>query len=236
MLEIYGTLGPACSSADLLEQMLAMGMTGVRLNLSHVTLVQAADQVEALHTAAQRLGVKPKLLIDMQGPELRIGPMSHDVHMIEGKNILLHQPGGIPLPEVILQHITPGQELWMDDGKIRVEVFEARGGLRGQGGALLVYHPGSQKTGQPGPEGQRLGPPERCVRRPRRLCGHPGGAVGPPHPGCGGQRGHQHPHPAGGGEHIYRGRESDSGPGLRAGAGGPLPHRRALPGRRAAHR
>ena len=139
MLEIYGTLGPACSSADLLEQMLSTGMTGVRLNLSHVTLAQAADQVEALHTAAQRLGVKPKLLIDMQGPELRIGPMSHDVHMIEGKNILLHQPGGIPLPEVILQHITAGQELWMDDGKIRVEVFEARGGLRGhviQGGVL----------------------------------------------------------------------------------------------------
>ena len=94
MLEMYGTLGPACSSADLLEQMLSMGMTGVRLNLSHVTLAQAADQVEALHTAARRLGVKPKLLIDMQGPELRIGPMSHDVHMIEGKNILLHQPGG----------------------------------------------------------------------------------------------------------------------------------------------
>ena len=139
MLEIYGTLGPACSSADLLEQMLSTGMTGVRLNLSHVTLAQAADQVEALHTAAQRLGVQPKLLIDMQGPELRIGPMPHDVHMIEGKNILLHQPGGIPLPEVILQHITPGQELWMDDGKIRVEVFEARGGLRGhviQGGVL----------------------------------------------------------------------------------------------------
>ena len=139
MLEIYGTLGPACGRAEILEQMLAAGMTGVRLNLSHVTLAQAADQVEALHTAAQRLGVKPKLLIDMQGPELRIGPMSHDVHMIEGKNILLHQPGGIPLPEVILQHITAGQELWMDDGKIRVEVFEARGGLRGhvlQGGVL----------------------------------------------------------------------------------------------------
>ena len=139
MLEIYGTLGPACGRAEILEQMLAAGMTGVRLNLSHVTLEQAADQVEALHTAAQSLGVRPKLLIDMQGPELRIGLLSHPIHMIEGKNILLHQPGGIPLPEVILQHIEPGQELWMDDGKIRVEVFEARGGLRGhvlQGGVL----------------------------------------------------------------------------------------------------
>ena len=139
MLEIYGTLGPACGKADVLEQMLALGMTGVRLNLSHVTLAEAEDQVEALHQAAQHLGVKPKLLIDMQGPELRIGYMPQPAHMIEGKNILLHQRGGIPLPAVILQHIQPGQELWMDDGKIRVEVFEACGGLRGrviQGGML----------------------------------------------------------------------------------------------------
>ena len=115
MLEIYGTLGPACGRAEILEQMLAAGMTGVRLNLSHVTLEQAADQVEALHTAAQSLGVRPKLLIDMQGPELRIGLLSHPIHMIEGKNILLHQPGGIPLPEVILHKSVaiPGLNLWL---------------------------------------------------------------------------------------------------------------------------
>ena len=87
MLEIYGTLGPACSSEDLLEQMLAMGMTGVRLNLSHVTLAQAADQVEALHTAAQRLGVQPNLLIDMQGPELRIGKVKTGAVVREGDEV-----------------------------------------------------------------------------------------------------------------------------------------------------
>lgn len=139
-MEIYGTLGPSCASADTLEQMLALGMTGLRLNLSHTALTQAEGMVEQLWLAAQRLGVKPRLLIDMQGPELRIGALSGPAHMIEGKNILLNQPGGIPLPKVILPYLKPGTELWMDDGKIRVEVFEARGGLRGkvlQGGVLL---------------------------------------------------------------------------------------------------
>ena len=34
-MEYYGTLGPACGSVQTLKEMLAAGMTGVRLNLSH---------------------------------------------------------------------------------------------------------------------------------------------------------------------------------------------------------
>ena len=139
MPEIYGTLGPSCGSREILQQMLELGMTGVRLNLSHITLPQAETWLEALELAAQDTGTAPKLLIDMQGPELRIGPMSGPTHLIDGKNILLDQPGGIPLPRVVAERIRPGQELWLDDGKLRVEIFEARGGLRGRvlrGGVL----------------------------------------------------------------------------------------------------
>ena len=139
MLEIYGTLGPACGKVEILEQMLELGMTGVRLNLSHITLPEAEPLLEALQLASQRVGVKPKLLIDMQGPEIRVGAMSSPTHLIEGKNILLNQRGGIPLPGVITDILQPGMELWMDDGKLRVEVFEAKGGLRGRvirGGVL----------------------------------------------------------------------------------------------------
>ena len=65
MVDVYGTLGPACASADVLEAMLRQGMTGVRLNLSHVTLPEAAPMVEALHAAGRRCGCAPKMLIDM---------------------------------------------------------------------------------------------------------------------------------------------------------------------------
>ena len=74
-MEIYGTLGPACDDIATLEQMFRAGMTGVRLNLSHVTLRDAAAQIERLHRAASRCGVRPGLLVDMQGPELRTGSL-----------------------------------------------------------------------------------------------------------------------------------------------------------------
>ena len=151
MLEIYGTLGPSCGNVETLEQMLDLGMTGLRLNLSHITLAEAEPLLEALQQASQRVGVTPQLLIDMQGPEIRVGLMSSPTHLIEGKNILLNQRGGIPLPKVIADVLEPGMELWMDDGKLRVEVFEASGGLRGRvirGGVLLsrksVAIPGCQ--------------------------------------------------------------------------------------------
>ena len=51
MLEIYGTLGPSCGQEETLKQMLELGMTGVRLNLSHVRLTQAEPKEEGLQRA-----------------------------------------------------------------------------------------------------------------------------------------------------------------------------------------
>ena len=115
MIDIYGTLGPACSDAATLEEMLRLGMTGVRLNLSHVTLPESAPLVEALREAGRRAGVQPKLLIDMQGPELRIGKLPAPLKLREGESV---SPAALHLPEAVLSCLTPGQELLLDDGKL----------------------------------------------------------------------------------------------------------------------
>ena len=67
-MDFYGTIGPACADVKLLQQMVEAGMTGIRMNLSHGPLAAHKDWLVILHKA----GVK-KLLIDLQGPELRIG-------------------------------------------------------------------------------------------------------------------------------------------------------------------
>ena len=66
-MDFYGTIGPACADVKLLQQMVEAGMTGIRMNLSHGPLAAHKDWLVMLHKA----GVK-KLLIDLQGPELRI--------------------------------------------------------------------------------------------------------------------------------------------------------------------
>ena len=88
MLDIYGTIGPACRETAVLQKMFEAGMTGIRLNLSHVTLEESAPLIENLHKAAAEAGVSPQLLIDMQGPELRVGRME-PLPLREGEMVFL---------------------------------------------------------------------------------------------------------------------------------------------------
>ena len=89
MIDVYGTLGPSCASAEVLTQMFLAGMTGVRLNLSHVSLRESEGLLNVLHDASQRAGVKPLLLVDLQGPELRIGPMGKPAELREDEEVRL---------------------------------------------------------------------------------------------------------------------------------------------------
>lgn len=120
MVQIYGTLGPACSDAETLARLFAAGMTGIRLNLSHVGLPGAAEQIEHLHAAARRCGVTAQLLIDMQGPELRVGILPAPLPLEDGTTVRLGTE--IPLPPAVLPHLLPGQEVLLDDGKLLLRV------------------------------------------------------------------------------------------------------------------
>ena len=79
MIDIFGTLGPSCSDSTTLVAMFAEGMTGIRINLSHVKLADCKEQVAIVKNAAAKSGINPKILIDMQGPELRVGVLDKPV-------------------------------------------------------------------------------------------------------------------------------------------------------------
>ena len=124
MLDFYGTLDPRCADVTTLRAMLDAGMTGVRLNLSHITLPEAAEEIEALHTAASQSGVKARLLIDMQGPELRIGALDRPLTLCECETVTLGA-GDIPIPMIALPCLVPGAQFLLDDGKLLLEVRAA---------------------------------------------------------------------------------------------------------------
>ncbi len=89
MIEKYATLGPSCTEQSVLVQMFREGMTGMRLNLSHTGLMDSRDLLKKFHAAAKEAGVEPQLLIDMQGPELRIGTLAEDVILQTGDAVTL---------------------------------------------------------------------------------------------------------------------------------------------------
>ena len=114
-MKTYATLGPACCRADLLTELLDMGLTGFRLNLSHTTLAACRPWTEAVQQAREASGRPAELIVDMRGPELRMGPLSRPVTLTAGETVILG-PGGLPVEPDILAAVAPGQEILLDDG------------------------------------------------------------------------------------------------------------------------
>ena len=122
-MDFYGTLGPACCLHSVLSRMYEEGMTGVRLNLSHGMLKDHANWLYLASSAAKALGKPAKILIDLQGPELRIGDISGYRTLKTDGNVIFGQRG-IPVPEILLAQGKKGMRFLLDDGKMEVEVLE----------------------------------------------------------------------------------------------------------------
>lgn len=98
--------------------MVKAGMTGIRMNLSHGPLSAHKDWLDIIHA----VGI-PQLLIDLQGPELRIGTLPQPLVLKPGQSLRLGQ-GGVPCPAALVHAARPGQNLLLDDGRLLVQVAE----------------------------------------------------------------------------------------------------------------
>jgi pyruvate kinase len=123
-VEIFGTLGPACADPEILEKMFNNGMSGMRLNLSHSSLKDSAEMIRQFHLAAERAGKKAELLIDMQGPELRIGKVSHPYEIRENDTVILTCAAGentVHIEKNVFEAAGKSDLILIDDGKIELK-------------------------------------------------------------------------------------------------------------------
>ncbi|TXK81479.1 pyruvate kinase [Paenibacillus sp. N3.4] len=132
--KIICTMGPACDSIPTLKQLINAGMSVARLNMAHGDLDEHRGRIQRVRQAAQELGVTIPILMDIKGPEIRIGQLKDASYDLQpGDNIVLtteqiigdssrvsvNYPG---LP----QDVQPGNLVLIDDGSIelRVETIE----------------------------------------------------------------------------------------------------------------
>jgi len=131
-VKIIATLGPASSSPEMIEALFIAGADVFRINMSHTS----HKMLEELHAAIR--GVEAKrdrpigILADLQGPKLRIGIFASKEARIEPGNIFVldgnEAPGDasrvyLGHPE-IFESVKPGDNLLLNDGRIRVQVIE----------------------------------------------------------------------------------------------------------------
>lgn len=126
-MELYGTLGAACRDRGTMLELFRAGMTGTRLNLSHVTLAECAPWLHDFWSAASEAGAAPRLVIDLQGPETRVGRLSRPVYLPEGETILLGGDG-VPVARAVLDAARPGDRIVMDDSAFLLEALERGNG------------------------------------------------------------------------------------------------------------
>ncbi len=122
MIKTYATLGPACCKVETLSAMLKLGLTGFRLNLSHRTLADCRKWTAALRTAGETVGVRPELIIDLRGAELRLGDLTRPVRLQPGDTIRFGKMGLPLLDDDILAALQPRQTMLIDDGLIELAV------------------------------------------------------------------------------------------------------------------
>ena len=136
--KIVATLGPATDGAATLERLIAAGVDVVRLNLSHDTHERHRERVAALRAAAQAAGRDLAVLVDLQGPKIRIGRFAAGpVRLVDGERFIIDTAW--PLDGGALTRLTdplspaPARGEGSQDGPRRSDPLAPDPGPAGQG-------------------------------------------------------------------------------------------------------
>jgi pyruvate kinase len=130
--KIVATLGPASEDPAVIEALFAAGADVFRINMSHLPRERLIERVATIRGIEQKLKRPIAVLVDLQGPKLRVGRFAADAVVIEnGQSFALDDnaaPGDatrvhLPHPE-ILSALEPGHAVIIDDGKLRLVVTE----------------------------------------------------------------------------------------------------------------
>ena len=131
--KIVATLGPASSDPQMIERLFVAGVDMFRINMSHTSQDRMRELVAAIRAIEKARGRPIGILVDLQGPKLRLGTfIGGAVTVDKGATFVLDSdpaPGDatrayLPHPE-IFAGVEPGHTLLLDDGKVRLTVTAA---------------------------------------------------------------------------------------------------------------
>ena len=134
--KIVCTLGPATSSPDMVRALVAAGMDVARLNFSHGTRDEHAALYREVRAAGAAAGRAVALMVDLQGPKIRLGPFEDGGAVLEpGATFTITTEPGVEgnaeragtTYAALAQDVTPGANVLIDDGRVRLRVLDTDG-------------------------------------------------------------------------------------------------------------
>ena len=133
--KIVCTMGPAVESPEKAAELIAAGMNVARLNLSHGGYEEHQHRLDLIRKAAANAGRPIAILVDLQGPKIRLGRFENGPHELKRGDtftITTEEISGTKDRVGTTYKGLPGDckkgdRILIDDGKVTVEVIEVKG-------------------------------------------------------------------------------------------------------------
>jgi pyruvate kinase len=133
--KIIATLGPASNDKEVLRKMIMAGLDVFRLNFSHGTHEDKIPIINTIRELEAELNVNVAILVDLQGPKLRIGVVENEPVMLKdgdkihfctdkehkAKDTYYMSYADFP------KDVKPGDVILIDDGKLKLEAIKSDG-------------------------------------------------------------------------------------------------------------
>jgi pyruvate kinase len=133
--KIVCTMGPAVESPEKAAELISAGMNVARLNLSHGGYDEHQNRLNLIRKAAANAGRPVAILVDLQGPKIRLGRFEngpHELNRGDTFTITTEDISGTKERVGTTYQGLPGDckkgdRILIDDGKVTVEVIAVKG-------------------------------------------------------------------------------------------------------------
>ena len=132
--KIVATLGPASCEEEIIEQLVLSGANMFRLNTSHNTAEEHAKTIEKIRAIEEKLKMFIPILVDLQGPKIRVGNLIKPIPLEVGMELVLEygleqtDENIVPVDyKGIADDVHEGECILLDDGKIKIQVVKKEG-------------------------------------------------------------------------------------------------------------
>ncbi|HRJ28181.1 MAG TPA: pyruvate kinase [Cyclobacteriaceae bacterium] len=131
--KIVATVGPASNSKEMLRALVKEGVDVFRLNFSHGNHEDHQKVIDAVREINAELGSTVALLLDLQGPKIRVQEVGPDIELVRGQEFIITTRQLIGNNEIastsyqqLPKDVKAGDAILIDDGKIELKVREVR--------------------------------------------------------------------------------------------------------------
>jgi pyruvate kinase len=131
---LVATLGPSTDNDEVLRALIQAGLDVARINSAHGGADDIVRRAALARRCAADVGREIGILLDLQGPKIRVGDLTQPRTLTEGETVWLttraDAPNSSDIPidyEPLAREVEPGQAVLLSDGMLRLGVIDTDG-------------------------------------------------------------------------------------------------------------